>query len=273
MPKVWGEWELLWEGFQYIRRLRSAHVEVLRSHTILRAEGEQQVTQAVITKVDAQWKPIAGTEQRLDVDAVICGFGFVPSIDLTALCGCEHHYNAKLGGWIPRYNAEMETTVPGVFVAGETTGIAGAAVAMEEGKVAGGFAAKHVGHLSAAEAQKRSQAARNRLHELYKFRAGLDELYTPREGLGDLITPETIICRCEEIKAVDITQAIADGAVSLRDVKGRTRAGMGHCQGRMCATAIAGMIAQQRGIPVEEAGLSSIRPPVKPIPLSALLAE
>ncbi|RMF84438.1 MAG: FAD-dependent oxidoreductase [Nitrospinota bacterium] len=273
VPKLWGEWELMWEGFQYIKRLRSARVDVLRAHTICRAEGEEKVTQAVATRVDEQWRPVPGTERRFAVDAVVCGFGLVPSIELTALCGCEHQYNPKLGGWIPRYNEEMETTVPGVFVAGETAGIAGAVVAMEEGKVAGIAAARRLGHLSDDEAQKRMQPSRQRLAELYKFRAGLDELYTPREGLLDLITPETIICRCEEVPAEMISQAINEGAMSLREVKGRTRAGMGHCQGRMCTSTVAGLIARQHGVTAEAAGLPSIRPPVKPIPLAALLME
>ncbi len=273
LPKLWGEWELLWEGFQYIRRLRSAHVEIQNSHTVLRVEGEEKVTQAVLTKVDEQWKPLPGTEQTVRVDAVISGFGFVPSIDLPALCGCALEYKAKLGGWVPQYNEEMETTVPGVFVAGETAGIGGASVAMEEGRIAGIAAAKRLGYLRPDEAQKRLQKVQNRLADLYKFRDGINELFMPQTGLLDLITPETIVCRCEELKASDIIQAIADGATSLRDVKGRTRAGMGHCQGRMCASAIAAMIARQRGIPIEEAGFSSIRPPVKPVPLAALIGE
>jgi thioredoxin reductase/bacterioferritin-associated ferredoxin len=273
VPKLWGEWELIWEGFQYMKRLRSARVEVLRAHTIRRAEGDGRVTQAVVTQVDEEWRPVPGTERYFAVDAVVCSFGLVPAIELTALCGCEHQYDPKVGGWIPRHTAEMETTVPGVFVAGETVGVAGAAVAMEEGKIAGIAAAKALGHLSTAEAQKRSQPAHDRLAALYKFRAGLDELYTPRAGLLELITPETVVCRCEDVQAVTITQAITEGATSLRDVKGRTRAGMGHCQGRMCTATVTGMIAQQRGISVEEVGLPSVRPPVKPLPLTALLTE
>jgi NADPH-dependent 2,4-dienoyl-CoA reductase/sulfur reductase-like enzyme len=246
-------------------------VRILTAHTLVRVEGEEQVTRVVGSPVDAQRQPIQGNETSFDVDAVITGFGFVPSIELTRLAGCEHRYDPQLGGWVPSHTAEMQTTAAGVFVAGETAGVAGAEVAKEQGKLAGIAAARQLGYLSSEEAAKRSEPARRRLSKLREFRAGLDELCTAREGLLHLMTPETVVCRCEEVRAKEIRQAIADGAASLRGVKVRTRAGMGHCQGRMCSTTIAEMIAQQQNLSVEQVGIPSIRPPVKPLPLVQLL--
>ena len=45
------------------------------------------------------------------------------------------------------------------------------------------------------------------------------------------------VCRCEEVTVGDIKRAIAAGARSVRDIKVRTNAGMGVCQGMTCRKA------------------------------------
>jgi len=55
---------------------------------------------------------------------------------------------------------------------------------------------------------------------------------------------EMIICRCEEITETEIVEAIRDGAESLNDIKRRTRAGMGLCQGRTCRGIVSQMLAK-----------------------------
>ena len=45
---------------------------------------------------------------------------------------------------------------------------------------------------------------------------------------------EIYVCRCEEVTVGDIKRAIAAGARSVRDIKVRTNAGMGVCQGMTC---------------------------------------
>ncbi|HRA47224.1 MAG TPA: (2Fe-2S)-binding protein [Thermomicrobiales bacterium] len=46
-------------------------------------------------------------------------------------------------------------------------------------------------------------------------------------------------CRCERVLAEAVASAIADGNTTVNDVKRRTRAGMGLCQGIYCTAAIA----------------------------------
>jgi thioredoxin reductase/bacterioferritin-associated ferredoxin len=257
-------------GVAYLFRMRRAGVRTLRGHTIVRAVGDDRVGSAVVAQIDRQWKPVAGTEETLDVDAVVCSFGFVPSIELTAMSGCEHEYREAVGGWVPRFGPDMETSVAGVFVAGEASGVAGAVVAAEEGTLAGIGAARHLGRLSADSAALRGAKVRRRLQRLYRFRSAVDDLYAVGPGLTDLISPTTVVCRCEEVHASQLAEALADGATSPRDVKIRTRAGMGHCQGRMCEPSIAQLIARTRGITVEKVGPPSSRPPARPVTLRAL---
>lgn len=81
-----------------------------------------------------------------------------------------------------------------------------------------------------------------------------------------------IVCRCEEVTREEIMQAIRQGARSLDDVKKRTRAGMGFCQGRTCRRLVAAMLSAYWEMPVDRFLPGSIRVPVTPIRLS-LLAE
>ena len=49
---------------------------------------------------------------------------------------------------------------------------------------------------------------------------------------------QTIICRCEEVSLEDIQNTAIKYQCSAREVKLRTRAGMGYCGGRTCRPAV-----------------------------------
>jgi NAD(P)H-nitrite reductase large subunit len=76
---------------------------------------------------------------------------------------------------------------------------------------------------------------------------------------------DLLICRCEEITLGEIEQAIEDGCTTLNEVKRRTRAGMGLCQGRTCSKLIARIIAQKTGKPLSEVMPVTSRPPARPV--------
>jgi NAD(P)H-nitrite reductase large subunit len=84
--------------------------------------------------------------------------------------------------------------------------------------------------------------------------------------------PSCFVCRCEELTAADIAAAIEAGARTVNDVKRRTRAGMGLCQGVYCLHHVARTIAEQLGTPPEAVFPMTVRPPVRAITLSTLAA-
>ena len=77
-------------------------------------------------------------------------------------------------------------------------------------------------------------------------------------------------CRCEDILVEEIAQALAAGAETVNDVKRRTRAGMGLCQGIYCVPFIAALVAEATGTPLERVAPITARPPLRPIALEAL---
>jgi NAD(P)H-nitrite reductase large subunit len=85
-------------------------------------------------------------------------------------------------------------------------------------------------------------------------------------------TEATLTCRCEEILLQEIVAALAAGAQTVDDVKRRTRAGMGVCQGIFCVPVIAAMVAQATGVPIDRVAGMTMRQPVRPSALETLAA-
>ena len=83
-------------------------------------------------------------------------------------------------------------------------------------------------------------------------------------------TPACFVCRCEEVTAERLASEIALGASTLNDLKRRTRAGMGLCQGTYCLEEMARMIAGHTGKSIAEVAPMTFRPPAKPVTLDAL---
>ena len=92
-------------------------------------------------------------------------------------------------------------------------------------------------------------------------------------GQGEVEMPATgaaFVCRCEEILLEEIVAAISAGAQTVDDIKRRTRAGMGTCQGIFCVPVIAVMVAQATSAPIDRVAGITARPPVRPVMLEAL---
>jgi NAD(P)H-nitrite reductase large subunit len=83
---------------------------------------------------------------------------------------------------------------------------------------------------------------------------------------------DLLICRCEEVAQGEIEAAIDEGASSLNEIKRRTRAGMGLCQGKTCRRLVERILADKTGQKPGDIQTSTHRPPVRPVELQALAA-
>jgi thioredoxin reductase len=270
-----GNVRLLADGVSYMAYLKRKRIPFLRSHIVVGAmEGPTgEVAQAVGAKVDRQWRPIAGTERRFDVDTICLGYGFFPSVELSRLCGCEHRYDENAGGHIPLRDPDMRSTVNGVLVAGDGAGVAGSLVAIAEGRLAGLTASLDAKAISPEEARVRSAPVRRQLGRYAKFRSALDGIYPVGAGVYGLWTDDTVVCRCEEVTAGELLESIVAESADPNAVKNVTRVGMGQCQGRNCSRQVASIIAQQAGQGIADVPMFSARPPVKPVPMELFMEE
>ena len=267
---LWGQWDRFREGWDYVKPLLKARVGVRFGQAVIEAWGRGRVEGVVTASLDDNWRPIAGTEQTILADAVAVGYGFSVNTQLSRLCRCEHEFRKGYGGWTVKVDSRQATSVAKVFAAGETTGIGGSDIAAAEGSIAGYSAAESLGMISESEARARRAPYVERLRKLRPFARMMADLFSPRDGLFDITSPETVVCRCEEVTAAQIHEAIDNGANDLTGVKSRTRAGMGMCQGRVCGASVATLVARRTGRGQGEVGSFTGRPIVKPVSMGAL---
>ncbi|WP_026923915.1 NAD(P)/FAD-dependent oxidoreductase [Glycomyces arizonensis] len=222
-------WTKAGELAQYGAALARHDVPLRRRCAVIAALGEDRVEAVLAARLDEDWNPVPHTMRRFEVDAVAVGFGFTPQLESAVAARCEIE-----GGFVA-VNAAQGTSVPGVFAAGELTGIGGADLAAAEGAVAGAAAAKRLGAKVRAPigAMRRARVGR-------RFAAALAEAYPVRPGWRGWLRDGTIVCRCEEVAYGEIRHAVEDLDVGgARSLKLATRAGLGLCQGRICGRNVA----------------------------------
>ena len=78
------------------------------------------------------------------------------------------------------------------------------------------------------------------------------------------------VCFCEDITAKDIEQAVHEGFDDIQILKRYSTVTMGPCQGKMCHASAAAVAAHATGLQVDEVGSTTSRPPLQPVPMSAL---
>ena len=160
----------------------------------------------------------AGGDRQVPCERLACGWGLVPRTRLAQLMGCALDAQGAIA-----VDARQQTSVAGLYAAGECTGIGGNERARLQGRIAGYCATSTA---EAPPALARGLAHWNRFATLVQDRFAL------REAATRLADATTLVCRCEDVALGALEDC--DGWVQA---KLQTRCGMGACQGRICGTA------------------------------------
>ena len=134
------------------------------SHTIVKAEGEDRVTGVTIAEVDKNFQFIEGTEKHFDVDTICMAVGLSPMSQLLKQAGCE--MNDTPGGYVPVCDILGATSVPGIYAAGDVSGIEEASSAMIEGRMSGASITCYLGYMTEEERDARIEELENQLETL-----------------------------------------------------------------------------------------------------------
>ncbi|WP_031035550.1 NAD(P)/FAD-dependent oxidoreductase [Streptomyces sp. NRRL F-5650] len=244
-----GKWA---EGAGYAATLARHRVPVRPRTAIVAAEGGERVTAVRIASLAPDGSPRPATERRVEVDAVGVGWGFAPQLDLLVPLGCALTGSAD-GNAVAAVDAGQRTTVPGLYTAGETCGVGGAALAVNEGRLAAWSVLADSGAAAPATANRARTAVRSAVVRQRAFARATALAHPVPPAWSAWLTDETVVCRCEEVTAGAVRTARTDGAHDHRQVKQLTRAGMGWCQGRMCGPAVHCLTARGRGRAYEPA--------------------
>lgn len=258
LPRALRDWRSLAKGARWIRGLRRSGLRIVRGATDLSAGGGDSLTHLSFRQ--------GGKAERVDAALLLTHEGVIPSVHATLALGCAHDWHAGQRYLAPRLDGWGETSIGGLFVAGDGAGIGGADAAVARGGLAALGIARTLGVVGTEARRGGYDAA---LARALATRPLLDSLYpAPARRLPD----ELIVCRCEEVTAGRVREAARAGAPDPNQVKAATRAGMGPCQGRQCGYTVSRLIAEEHGLADGHAGFFNIRPPLKPVTLGALAA-
>jgi NADPH-dependent 2,4-dienoyl-CoA reductase/sulfur reductase-like enzyme len=185
-------------------------------HSHVRAAHGDDVLQSVQVQRGQRREP-----DILHCDFLACGYGLLPNLELAQALGCA---TATADGQTVVHTDDwQQTSISGIYCAGEGTGIGGVDLALTEGRIAGLAASGQASQLDAVIAQRRRWK---------KFAARLARAFTLRPELATLAGDDTIVCRCEDVRHGELRPH-----ASWRSAKLQTRCGMGPCQGRVCGGA------------------------------------
>lgn len=250
------------KGLGWIYDLKRSGVQIISRVADLSIEGNESVE-------NVRWTTSSGKTGAVACQIVLLHQGVVPNYQLASLAECDVVWDDCQKSW--RTNADIwgATSQNCIAVAGDGGAISGAIAARDQGYLAGLDAAFRLNKIGESERDEQATAALNTLRRNSRFRRFVDELYKPPDWT---LVPkdDTIVCRCEEIKACEIRRAAQLGAVGANQVKFYTRAGMGRCQGRMCGLACTAICAQVHAKSPSEVGFARVRPPIRPVTIGEM---
>ena len=196
---------------------------------------------------------------------------------------------------MPERDDRMRTSVDTVFVAGDVAGfhdgmVLDTEIARNQGRLAGVAAAESLGAIGKDEALARRNDLQavaadatpsevhsgwRRWHQSLVNAGGLNvfacpcEEVTRAEVIG-LRPPRYLEAGSEQMSRRSLRTQMKNGPVNPDQVRRLTRAGMGHCQGRLCREQVSLLLAEESGADIAEIPVMSYRPPVRPLPLSIM---
>ena len=94
--------------------LNDYNIPLHLSHTVTDIHGRERLEGMTISQVDERFRPIPGTEERLDCDTLILSVGLIPAGDIANGSGLAVDGRTK-GAFVDEH---YQTSIPGVFSAG-----------------------------------------------------------------------------------------------------------------------------------------------------------
>ncbi len=261
LPGALKRTDYLLKGVGMLLKLKRSGIKYHKNITQFKAYGKGQL--------DSVSFSTKRKNHRIDSGLFLVHEGVVPRCDFTQLLKLKHHWDPVQRFWYPRTNQFGATENEKIYVAGDGAFVHGGIPAAIKGTLAALDIAMKLKALPASDKVDTIPKLEKELSAELAPRPFVDTLYKPRRDLYK-INDETLVCRCEEVTAGDIRQAVKEGCREPNEIKALTRCGMGHCQGRMCGVALAELVADELNIESEELQPLNVRAPVRNLSLSEL---
>lgn len=254
-------WRQISKGLSYINIIREAGVK--------RYTGSSAITINGTSGVESISFKSNSSQHEIELEEVFIHHGLVPSIQISKLLKLKHRWHSLQRCFSPQVDSYGVSSSDTISIAGDGAGISGAIVANLSGQICAWYILNRLGHINKDVLDDKCDNLINKRSKEESLRPFLDTLYAP---LKEFIVPddETIVCRCEGLKASDIRDCLSMGYIDPDHVKSKNRCGMGLCQGRYCATTVTEIISSELNKHPSKVGCFNIRAPIKPVTLKEI---
>ncbi len=272
-PRLLSRPDQLFKGMSWFANIMKAGIKIYGGHAVTNTKQVDNVLRISIAPINSAGSILDSKNQKIvEGDCLAIGHGLFPSTEITRLLKAKHIYDPLKGGWVPLIDDDFRSSIPGVYIAGDATGISGAFSAVQKGRIAGMAAVRDLNVMSSQKYKAKIKSELIILKKNENFGKAAVRLMKFRPELIQTITSETIVCRCEDVFRSEIDEAIESGARDLNQLKAWTRCGMGPCQGRTCSEAIEAILASKVGSR-ELAGQWTGRTPLRPVPIEQIIGK
>ena len=241
-----GSPKLVLQGIRYIKELKNYKIPIYYNYNLSSVKQDGDGLESTISQ-NSSSNGFGGKEISFKSDIVCMGYGFLPSNILLCNLGCDHIYDSLRRQLVVNRTNDYETNINGVYAVGDCAGLGGAYAACEEGVIAGIHAVLSLGFKITKKQEDEYSISKSELKKHRTFQSGFRKLYSSKLPNYLDTQQDTYVCRCELVTMGHIRKEIQLGCLTIGEIKQRTRAGMGRCQGRYCGATLTAILVSETG--------------------------
>ena len=236
-------------------QLRSRRIDIRAGHVVVDTLGVDRVSHALV----APWQDgQVGERESVACDVLLVSGGWNPAVHLFSQARGRLRYDDELGAFLPG------DPVDGMTVAGAADGVLDLAGCLRSGRDAAQAALRRTGFPD-ADGDATSLPPVDQ-HTAAVAPAVLWLVPDPNDPDGS--TQFVDIQRDATVS--DIRHALGAGMRSLEHIKRYTTIGTAHDQGKTSGIVASGITAELLGVPLQDTGTTTFRPPYTPVAFAAL---
>ena len=238
-------------------RARELGIPVFPGSTITSTAGRHRVRSAAVHTLDGNGRLTGGAGEKVDCDLIAMSGGWSPNVALFSQSRGRLRYDEALAAFVPGQSWQGESS------AGAANGRFSLTACLTEGAEAGVQAANEAGFASAA--LEVPSCAGPETIESYHVTAAWELPSNRPDG-----RTRAFVDWQNDVTAKDLHLAVREGYKSVEHAKRYTTTGMGTDQGKTSSVNAFGILSGQLARSIPEVGVTTYRPPYKPISFGAV---
>jgi sarcosine oxidase, subunit alpha len=235
---------------QYLREQSTARAITIHPGSVVSGtRGDARITHAVVTRPGADADPVV-----IACDVLLVSGGWNPAVHLFSQARGKLRYDDLLGAFVPGESLDA------VSVVGSANGVFDLPGCLRSGREATSSAVAALGF--SAE----SEPVAGKGDPVSAEAPGVVMWYVPDANSA---TRQFVDVQ-RDATVTDLVRAVGAGMRSMEHIKRYTTIGTAHDQGKTSGVVASGITSEMLGVPMEDLGVTTFRPPYTPVAFAAL---